>query len=174
MLCSMKQRGFTIVELVITISIMLILLALTITNLTSSQVNARDLERSTKVATIGNHMETFYKSGNNSSTTLGRYPSTALLASGETSLKTFFPYIDMKTATAPGATSVASSFLAATNNIETVGGVSPQPTKSQFIYQPIQTSGALCTTESQECRRYNIYYLTEVGNAVVKVMSKHQ
>jgi prepilin-type N-terminal cleavage/methylation domain-containing protein len=175
MLHTMKRSGFTIVELIITLSIMLILLSLAVVNLTSSQANGRDIERKTDIDTIANHMETFYKSGTNASTSLGRYPSTAMFANGEASIKSFFPYIDVqKTALAPGAASVAASFIPAINTIETVAGISPQPTKEQYVYQPIQTNGSLCTTEAQECRRYNLYYRTEVDNTIKKLTSKRQ
>jgi prepilin-type N-terminal cleavage/methylation domain-containing protein len=185
MLHTMKRTGFTIVELIITLSIMLILLSLAVVNLTSSQANGRDIERKTDIDTIANHMETFYKSGTNTSTSLGRYPSTAIFDTSsnsdkekaiKTSIKTFFPYIDVDydSVKTPGSKTVLSSFIPATNTIETIAGVSPQPTKDQYVYQPIQTNGSLCTTELQECRRYNLYYRTEVDNTIKKLSSKRQ
>lgn len=170
----MKQLGFTIVELAITITIMAILLALAVVNINSAQANGRDAERAADVAAIANHLEIFYKEGNSSSTSLGRYPSTGLLASGETSIKASLPNIDLSSVTAPDATSVATSFILATNNVQTVGGVLPQPTISQYVYQPLQTDGTLCTTGAQECRKFAIYYRTEVDNTVKKIISKNQ
>jgi len=170
----MKQRGFTLVELVITITIMVILLALATATLSSTQANQRDAERATEIGTIANNLETFYKTGVNTSTVLNRYPSTALLASGSTSIKALLPGIDLESVTAPDAVSVVASFIPATNNIQTVAGVLPKPTKSQYVYQPIQSDGTLCTTESQECRRYVLYYRTEIDDVVKKVVSKHQ
>jgi len=170
----MKQHGFTLVEIIITVTIMVILLTLAVVNISSTQVSQRDAERTAEVGTIANNMETFYKTGVNTSTVLNRYPSTALLASGSTSIKSFFPYIELETVTAPDAASVAASFVPATNAVETVAGVSPQPTVSQYVYQPIQNNGALCTTEAQECRRFSIFYRTEVDGVVKKISSKHQ
>jgi len=170
----MKQHGFTLVEILITVAIMVILLTLTVANISSTQVSQRDSERAAEVGTIANNMETFYKTGVNTSTVLNRYPSTALLASGSTSIKAFFPYIDLETVTAPDAVSVAASFIPATNDIESIAGVSPQPTVSQYVYQPIQNNGSLCTTEAQECRRFGIFYRTEVDGTVKKISSKHQ
>jgi len=66
----MNRRGFTIVELIITISIMAILLTLGTISLSDSQANARDSERKTDINTIALHLETFYISGTNSSTIL--------------------------------------------------------------------------------------------------------
>ena len=170
----MKQRGFTLIELVITVTIMVILLALAAVNLSSTQASQRDAERATDVATISNNLETFYETGTNISTVLNRYPSTALLASGETSIRALLPDIDINSVIAPDATTAAISFIPATNAIETVAGVLPKPTQTQYVYQPIQTNGALCTSEVQECRRYAIFYRTEIDNTVKKVTSKHQ
>ena len=170
----MKQRGFTLVELMITVTIMVILLTLAVVNLTSTQVSQRDSERSTEATTIANNLETYYKSGVNGSTVLGRYPSTAMLAGGGTAIKSFLPYIDLESVTAPDAASVAASFVPATNDIESPAGVQPQPTVTQYVYQPIQNDGSLCTTETQECRRFGIFYRTEGDDTVKKVMSKHQ
>jgi len=170
----MNQRGFTLVEILVTIAIMVILLTLAVVNISSTQVSQRDSERAAEVAAIANNLETFYKTGVNSSTTLGRYPSTALLANGATSIKAFFPYIDMETVTAPDAASVAASFRPATNDIESAAGVNPQPTVTQYVYQPIQNDGSLCTAETQDCRRFALFYRTEATDTVVKVASKHQ
>ena len=174
MLCSMKQHGFTLIELVITITIMAILLSLAVVDLNTTQMKQRDSERASDISTIANNLETFYNTGTNTSTVLGRYPSTALLASGETSIKASLPKIDLDSVIAPEAASVAASFLPATNNIETAAGVLPLPTRTRYVYQPIQTDKSLCTSESQECRRFSLYYRTEVDNTIIKVTSKHQ
>ena len=173
MLTSMKYSGFTLVELVITVTIMTILLSLAAVSLTSTLANQRDAERASDINTIANNLENYYKVGNGGSTT-NRYPSTALLASGATSIKSFFPRADIDTFTAPDTASVSVSFIPATNAVATVAGVTPQPTKSQFVYQPIQNNGTLCTAESQECRRFNLFYRTEIDNTVKKFISKHQ
>ncbi|MDB5162553.1 MAG: putative Type secretion system protein [Candidatus Saccharibacteria bacterium] len=170
----MKQRGFTIVELLIIISIMIILLTLAFVNLNATQANNRDTERTSEIGVIANNLETFYKNGVNTTTVHGRYPSTELFASGETSIKTFFPTIDLSSVTAPDAASAAASFIPATNAAQTTTGVLPQPTKSQYVYQPIQTDGTLCTAETQECRKYVLYYRTEIDSTVRKVNSKIQ
>ena len=170
----MKQYGFTVVELVITIAIMGILLTLAVVNVTSTQVNARDVERVSDVESIASHLETFYKTDIVGGSAAGRYPSTALLASGETSLKTFLPDIDPISAIAPGAADVATSFIPATNAVQTTAGVLPQPTKTQYVYQPIQTAGTLCTAETQDCRKFAIYYRTEKDSIIKQIISKNQ
>lgn len=59
----MMRRGFTIVELIITITIMGILLTLAVVNVAATQVKARDDERKSDVQTISTYLNTFYTSG---------------------------------------------------------------------------------------------------------------
>ena len=169
-----KFNGFTIIELTVTITIMGILLALTVVNLNSTQLNARDSKRKNDISTIQSNLEAYYRSGVQPSTEVYKYPSTELLASGETSLTTFLTSIDTSSAIAPGASSVAASFIVATNNNQTTGGVTPQPTSSQYVYQPLQANGSLCTSEAQKCRKFNLYYRLEADNTIYKATSSNQ
>ena len=156
----MNRRGFTIVELVVIITAMGILLILAVVNLSSSQANARDNERKTDIETIALHLDTYYKSGSDSSTSLGRYPSTVLVQDVAT-IKHMLRDIDTKSITAPSQS--APTFTAATNYTQTTTGVSPQPETNQYIYQPIKSDGTLCTDETQDCRKFNLYYKLEVA-----------
>ena len=168
MLIGMNRRGFTIVELAVVITVMGILLVLGVVNLDSAQANARDSERKTDVETIATHLETFYTFGTDGSTTTGSYPSTSIIGQE----KTFLRDIDPKSLATPGASS--SSLTAATNNLQTVTDVSPQSTISQYVYQPMQNDGTLCTLDTQECRKFNLYYRLEVDNTIYIVTSKNQ
>ena len=127
----MKRHGFTIVELIITITIMSILLALGVVNLTSTQINARDSERKTDIENISLHLETYYNSGTDGSIVIGRYPSldatTGLIGHETTLLRD----IDKNSFIAPGKTT--TSIVAATNSVKTTAGVLPQPTIDQYI-----------------------------------------
>ena len=168
----MVRRGFTIVELLIVVAVMGILLVLAVVNLRDSQGQARDTERSTDIASISKYLESFYTSGNDSSTSYGFYPSTELIGQ-ETN---YLSGIDKKALIAPGETTIADSFFAATNNSQTLSGVTPQPdnTNYSYIYQPLQSDGTLCTSSVQKCRKYNLYYLKENDGTVYKVTSTHQ
>jgi len=165
----MSRRGFTIVELIITISIMAILLTLGTISLSGSQANARDSERKTDIENITLHIETYYKSGLNGNYEVGRYPSTNFVGQETT---TAIPDIDPKSLIAPGQSS--SSFIAATNNVQTTDGISPQPTINQYVYQPLQQSGDLCTTGAQQCQKFNLYYRLETDNTIYVTTSKNQ
>lgn len=165
MIIHMDGRGFTMVELIIIIAVMGILLVFSVVNLGDSQANGRDSERKADVETISYHLESFYKSGEDISTVIGRYPSIAINASS-TVMKRMLRDIDTKSITAPGITDPTSTFIASTNSgviTQTTAAVLPQPTKDQYVYQPIQADGTLCTLETQDCRKYNIYYKLEVA-----------
>jgi prepilin-type N-terminal cleavage/methylation domain-containing protein len=167
----MYRRGFTIVELIIVITIMGILLVLGVVNLRGSQISARDSERKADIEAIAFNLESFYTTGTNSSTTLGRYPSTALIGQETTLL----PDIDIKSLGSPGVDT--SSLIAATCTgacVQTTAGVAPQPDPEDYIYQPIKSDGTRCTTELEECRKFNLYYRLESDNTVYMVTSKNQ
>ncbi len=167
----MYRRGFSIVELIVIITIMGILLILGVVNLRGSQANARDDERKTDIETIALHLENFFLSGTDGSTTVGQYPSTALTGAD---IQPNMRDADMKSFTAPGAANLASSFLPATNNAQNIIDVRPQPTISQYIYQPLLQNSALCTPGMVDCRTFNLYFKLETDNIVYMVTSKNR
>lgn len=71
----LKQRGFTIVELLIVIVVIGILAALVITTFTGIQQKARNTERQTDVKAIHGQVEAYYAQN-------GRYPTLANLNDG--------------------------------------------------------------------------------------------
>lgn len=154
-------RAFTIVELIVTITIMAIFLTLATVNLDSSRISARDTERKNDVSALAAHLETYFSNHN-------EYPSLAMLGVESS----FLEDLDVKTITAPDETT--ASLVAATNNSETTTGVTPQPAINQYVYQPMQKDNSLCTIESQECRSFNIYYKLEADNTIYQLVGKHQ
>jgi len=166
------RRGFTVVELVITITIMGILLTLAVVNLNATQVNARDAERKGDVEAIQLNLEDFYKTDSDWGANLGVYPSVDLPNGTVAFMKQVLRDIDTDNLMAPGITDPKLTFIAATNAVQTTTGLLPQPTKDQYVYQPINTTGALCI--STDCRKYNIFYRLESDNTVYMVTSKHQ
>ena len=82
--------------------------------------------------------------------------------------------LDLASITAPDMKDYTQTFIAATNNTQTTGGVTPQPSINQYVYQPLQSDGSLCAFESQECRKFNIYYHLETGDTIYMVTSKNQ
>ncbi len=107
---------------------------------------------------------------------LGTYPST-LITANAAAMTAALRDIDTKSLTAPGMTDPTTptqTFVPASNNVQTTAGVLPQPTKDQYVYQPLQTDGTLCTTAAQECRKFNLYYRSEVDDTVKMVTSTNQ
>lgn len=164
----MIQRGFTVVEIIITITIMGILLLLAVVNLNASQMSNRDAERVADVESIALNLEAFYGTGQDTNVRLGRYPATDILSDGVTSLKANLRDLDLKSVTAPGIADPLNTFIVA-------GTASAQtPTKDQYIYQPLQGDNTLCTTSSQDCRTYTIYYFLETDATVHVYKSKNR
>lgn len=171
----MRTRGFTVVELIITITIMGILLLLAVVNLSASQLSARDAERVADIEIIASHLEGFYRVGyDNSPSDVGRYPSAAFTTSGgEAFILQVLRDINPDALRAPGVTSPTLSLISATNNSQTTTGVLPQPTINQYVYQPINADGSLDSTGTT-ARKYNLYYRLEKDNAVYMVTSKNR
>lgn len=170
------QNGFTLIELLVTMVILGILLVLGSVSLRGYMVNARDSTRRSNVESIVHHFESYYISGDKSqyaSTPRGSYPPTPVIES-ENSIRASMPDIDPKILRAPDTPENTISLVAATNPIQTTSGVTPQPTVSQFVYQPIDRGNALCDSISLECSRFNIYFRLEDTNTVIKMTSKNQ
>lgn len=107
-----KQKGFTIVELLIVIVVIAILATLVIVTFTGIQRKARDSQRQTDINAVASHVEAFYAQ-------YGYYPTEAdlALASFQTSyMKGLDPQalIDPKgTAIATATSSTAYGYVAA-------------------------------------------------------------
>jgi prepilin-type N-terminal cleavage/methylation domain-containing protein len=174
----MRTRGFTIVEVIVTITIMGILFTLAVVGVGATQLKARDNERQVDIEVIASNLESFFKSGRgdlSTSQTLGRYPTTNLNSSAAT-MELLLENIDTNALMAPGITDPTDTFKAATNAVQSASGVTPAPTKDHYIYQPLFPNGTLCTgvAGTEDCRKFNLYYRLEGDNTVYMVTSKNQ
>jgi hypothetical protein len=93
-------------------------------------------------------------------------------ASTTAGIEAWYTNIDRNNLRAPGVVAPNYSLVVATNAVQTTAGVLPKPLKTTYVYQPLDSAGALCT--ATPCRKFNIYYLSEVDNTVQKLMSKNQ
>ncbi|MCX6728372.1 MAG: type II secretion system protein [Candidatus Saccharibacteria bacterium] len=174
----MRRRGFTIIELVIVITVMAALIALGVVNLRSSQANGRDTERKTDVESIAQQLEAYYTSGTDNSTDVGGYPSTSITAT-QNAMTTALRDVDTDSLTAPGLTdpmTPTQTFIPASCSgacVQTTAGVTPQPNINQYVYQPLHSDGTLCN-DAVECRKFNLFYRQEVDNNVIMVTSLNQ
>jgi prepilin-type N-terminal cleavage/methylation domain-containing protein len=167
MLEDMKQRaGFTIVEIVITLTIMAILVSLAAVNLRSSVLQANDQERITDIQNIMTYQDSYYERNNNT-----YFPTTS--ASSSAQIETWYTNIDRDNLRTPGVVAPNYSLVVATNNTQTTAGVRPIPLKTTYVYQPLDSAGALCTAVPN-CRKFNIFYLSDVDSTVQKMSSKNQ
>lgn len=178
----MMRRGFTVVELVITITVMAILLTLAVVGLESTQVNARDSERLADVEAIALNLENYYRNEDpNIFLSAWGYMGSNFVAN-TTELKQKLPDLDLKNVYAPGKAEPDPISLVPAAESGTVitneSTVSPQPSKTNdvYVYQPIDRFGYLCDDNftSGECVRFNIYYWRESDNTVQKITSKRQ
>ncbi|HPF31015.1 MAG TPA: type II secretion system protein [Candidatus Saccharibacteria bacterium] len=182
MIISMRHSGFSIIELIIVVTIMSILLVLGTGNLKGSMSKADDAERKADTESIAMSLETFYTSGTNGSTSFGFYPSTEKVgilsdASGCTIDTTLFVLRDInpKSLEVPGNNNeTACDLWRATNNSQTTTSVLPQPTESKYVYQPLDDNNELCNSTNLRCRKYNLYYYLTSTNTTYKIKSKNQ
>ncbi len=174
----MKWRGFTIVELIITITIMGILLTLAVVSLNSTQVNARDTERKGDVESLALNIEGYYTNVDpDLFMSGGTYLGSSYMNDSE--IKKFLPDLDLKNAHAPGtAESDPISIRPAATSNATTATISPKPAKDNdiYVYQPLTKDGDLCEDPfvDGDCRRFNIFYYKESDNTVQMITSKHQ
>lgn len=155
--------GFSIVELMVVIVLIGTLGLLVAVNWPAALVDARDKERNSDTSAIARYLERRYIK--NAQTTFPSYPTTVSIDSELTDTNGSL-VADAKLA--PGRT--VSSIVPAANN------AAQTPTKDQYIYQPLLSTGSLCTSSSdtQPCVRFIIWYRLERSSQIVSIESTHQ
>lgn len=177
----MWRRGFTIVELAITVTIIGILLTLAVVNMNQAQMNARDSERKGDVEAIAMAFEAYYSNNVDGAASGNTYPGTNNI--NESWLTTTLPKItdvnqDIFRSPTTASTSPIS-LVPATNNNQFTWGIDPNPyIDDTYVYQPLDSAGNLCVDPAliapDACRKFNIYYNQEGSASVQMVTSKNQ
>lgn len=121
-----KEKGFTIIELLIVIVVIGILAALVITTFTGIQQRARNTERETDIKALHSQLEAYYAQN-------GAYPALADLNT------TTLQGLDDEALTPPGENATAPGAGAATIN----------------TYQYLTTPGT-CDTAAKTCTAYTL------------------
>jgi len=174
----MKKKAFTLIELIIVITIMGIMLVIGVVNLRSSQTIANDKEREADVSNFAIALEDYYKFGNGTVASSYDYPATVQLTNGTSvtaaTITSLLPDLDQNNLLAPGVTNIANTLTLAINNTATTAGVLPQPTIDQYVYQPLDSSGALCTISATTCTKFYIYYKKESDNSINQISSRNK
>lgn len=165
-----RATGFTVVELIITLVIMAVLLVLSVVSLRSTAITGRDEKRKTDTSSTALFIEAIYNNGTSAHPEYkGAYPPVSAVNS-TANITAWFADFDVKNLRAPGVNAPNFSIVPATNPLQTVAGITPQPTITTYVYQPIDSSGNLCDTLGS-CRKFNLYYLPEQAGATVQMIT---
>lgn len=182
-----RGGGFTLIELMITITIMVILMTLAVVNLLSSQANGRDKERQADMDTLARGLEVYYLSGNPiTNTPAGYYPGgqEVTTAAGTTPpYSRFLEGVPQTSFEAPNR-DATNSFGVDPNYTTSAPGSNPDGSYDDtqartllatipYLYQPLKRDNTFCASFA-DCVKFNLYYLTEADNTLHKIRSKNQ
>ena len=155
-----KNSGFTIIELIITITIMAILTTLVVVSLRTSQDNAKAKERKDDVDAIARVLEKSYNNGSGTPT----YPINASL-SGVMSTAISASDIEPASLRSPTDTSPATAPLYSLTT--TTIAAAPAVTE-KYVYLPLTSASTLTYCSTAPCAKFNLYYKDSSGNMVAK------
>lgn len=198
------KRGFTVVEVLVTMVIIAILLGLGTVGLRSSLANARDAERQADIETIARGLEQYYNRGNpyyTAGVTKGSYPGSNMVISFDGGgwcdtayfkdanqaakysvcrwyYEEVLPGVSKQALTPPGkgGTCLSNPWLQA--EASPVAIISPSITNSLndncYVYKPLNDNDDGLCYSDNACRRYALLYKKETTGEIVIVRSKHQ
>lgn len=184
----MKRRfGFTVVEIIIVITVISILAGIGIVSYSGMQVRARDTERQADVEAIAAAFETYYEQ-------YGTYPShrevTNANNDGDASSLPQFgkPWLqDTLRLSEPMLISPSGQSSASTNmSIVSSDNASANPTDANtYLYYTLnnrspspyscwepRSGGAYTPTDYTSCVRFSLKYMKEQGGEIVEIRSK--
>ena len=145
-----KERGFTIIELLIVIAIIGILATLVLTNFRGAQAKGRDTVRQNDINSMYQKLEEYYNDE-------GSYPT----ATFDTTL---FPGIDEGAFDDPDGNAVSQSTPStATTTPSDPYTAGTKPTGAQYTYAGYDCSGTTAGTDT--CAKYVLYAWSEAGSA---------
>ncbi|UTX51052.1 prepilin-type N-terminal cleavage/methylation domain-containing protein [Candidatus Saccharibacteria bacterium TM7i] len=149
-----KQKGFTLIELVIVVAVIIILTSIAAAGMTIYLKDARDNERAGKMTILVEALERYYDQN-------GEYPSCAVLSdSNVSSAAQALGGIDLQTFVAPSAEE------GTTNSINCS---SDQPTGQPDTFNYSSTPAVASNTAM---RNYTLRYWSEGNNSVETVMGR--
>ena len=179
--------GFTIVELVVTITILVILTTLAVARLSSAQVGSRDQERQADIAALSTGLESYYQNGDPLTyIPKGYYPGRNQISTASSTTPPFKEFLDglaEASYVAPDRT-ISNSFGVDPAYATAPIGANPDGSYSDaqarallasfpYLYQPLRRNDAFCVSYL-DCVRFNLYYLHEGTNTVKVIRSKNQ
>ncbi len=181
-----RREGFTIIELVVVISVMTILMLLVVARFLFTESSGRDQERLTDSTTIAKGLEISYQNGSyDGSIPKGYYPGTTQVTAAKALSPPFTNFLEgvsSASLTAPLRT-ITTSFGTDATSPGTVGNNadgSYDDTQAKallatypFLYQPLKRNNTLCANYV-DCVKFNLYYQTETDSVIQRIRSKNQ
>ena len=156
------KPGLTIVETMTIIVVLAILAsgAMWVDGaLAATTKSGRNSERAQDVSSIARSFELYYR--NNPTAAGPTYPTTTQVAS---SIDTLINDVEIIT---PPQSSGPNLIVASSTDDQSPG-------RSEYIYQPFTSAPTPTLCSAAPCVRFNLYYLDEKTNSVVRVESSHQ
>lgn len=182
-----RDTGFTIVELIVTITILVILTTLVVVRLRMTQASGRDQERDIDTTTLAKGLEVYYENGNTSTNTpRGYYPGATQIIAATATDPPFTEFLEGVPAISYAAPDIEATdsfgidpnYATAAAGENTDGSYSDTQARTllqtyPYLYQPLRRNNTFCVNYV-DCVKFNIYYLEETTDTVVKIRSKHQ
>jgi prepilin-type N-terminal cleavage/methylation domain-containing protein len=193
------RGGFTLVELMITMVIMVILTALAVVITGNIQVQARDNEREQDVQAIARGLEQYYVSGNQyyiPGGTKGTYPGSNMMisisgagwcdntfipSSGEAgkfskcSSEGYFsevlPGVTNETLTPPGYESPQLITPWLPDDLE--ASITSALNENKYVLKPMFSDSTYCY-DYDKCTRFELKYKKEATGEIITIKSRHQ
>lgn len=155
-------RGFTIVEIIIVITVIGILAGIGIVSYSGMQTRARDTERKADIDSVVSALETYYEQ-------FGKYPDYETIVSGSFLSDTL--RLSPSVLTAPGSTTGTPPLYSYEVIWALSGGQSADP--NVYGYKAFTDNNTrICEAASQVCTRYELSYALEQENGVQIKSSK--
>lgn len=151
-----SKRGFTIIELLVVISVISILAIISVFGFNAIQSGARDSQRSNRITSIAEALEKYYSKN-------GEYPSCAAMSAAASSVTSTLPGLDPTVLVAPKATATTNSIDPSCATLTTGGST------DKFAY--IGDGSTTCATSG--CLQYTLQYIEEGSNTVKSLASRH-
>lgn len=181
-----RGSGFTIVELMVTISVLVILTTIVVVRLSASSAGGRDRERSFDTSAIAAGLEAYYQNGSQSgSIPKGYYPGRAEV---DTAAATDPPFINFLEGV-PEESFVApvhapEGYSTTDFNYYNQAGTNADGSYTDaqartllywvpYLYQPLTRNNQNCSGYAN-CVKFNLYYLEESTDTVITIRSKNQ
>ena len=162
---AITKSGFTIIELLVVITIIGILSTVGIVSFANIQSSTRDSQRSSKITIIANALEKYYSQH-------GEYPSCAAMSQpASTVVSTTLVGVDPSNLTTPSSTGGTNSFAAlATCDPSVINNLS----SDVFAYVGNNSTPCLTTSgQTAACLEYTLKYREESTGNTISIVSRH-